>query len=460
MKITAIDTVRIAEFPSLVFVRVHTDDGLVGLGETFFHADAVEAHMHASVAPLPAGQGSPPDRASLDARCARYVGSGSSGAEMRAASAIDIALWDICGQASGQPLHRAAGRRVARRDPHVQHVRGVPLRPGEQRARSSSTGACQTVDGRGAVRGPRRVPQPRRRARTRSARRRASPAMKIWPFDPYAEAQRRARHLDRRPRSGARAVPQDPRRGRHRRWTSWSSCTRSGTSRRRVGSRGRWSSSSRSGSRTPYGSRARTRSPRCRRSRASPLAVGETLAGLAAFRDLLARAARASRSSTSAGSAGSAQARKIAALAEAFERPVAPHDCTGPGRLHRRRRTSRCTLPNAMCRRACAPSASGWYRELVTELPVIENGMSSAAGRARPRARRCGPRSSSARMHTSARPLFGDPQRTRGSTMRTFEPGTTVRVMQEGWGVFQNLPATADALLGADRDRRRGDAAP
>ena len=27
--------------------------------------------------------------------------------------------------------------------------------------------------------------------------------------------------------------------------------------------------------------------------------------------------------------------------------------------------------------------------------------------------------------------------------MRTFDPGTKVRVMQEGWGVFQNLPATA-----------------
>src|SRR4249920_3223416 len=27
--------------------------------------------------------------------------------------------------------------------------------------------------------------------------------------------------------------------------------------------------------------------------------------------------------------------------------------------------------------------------------------------------------------------------------MRVFDPGTKVRVMQEGWGVFQNLPATA-----------------
>src|SRR5258708_11500635 len=28
--------------------------------------------------------------------------------------------------------------------------------------------------------------------------------------------------------------------------------------------------------------------------------------------------------------------------------------------------------------------------------------------------------------------------------MRPFDPGTTVRVMQEGWGVFQNLRATAE----------------
>ena len=35
--------------------------------------------------------------------------------------------------------------------------------------------------------------------------------------------------------------------------------------------------------------------------------------------------------------------------------------------------------------------------------------------------------------------------------MRTFEPGTTVRVMQEDWGVFQNLPRDRGALRGADR---------
>ena len=102
MQITAIDTVRIAEFPSLVFVRVHTDDGLVGLGETFFHAEAVEAHVHSSVAPFLLG--ADPRQIERHATALRsYTGSSSSGAEVRSASAIDIALWDIAGR-------RAAGR--------------------------------------------------------------------------------------------------------------------------------------------------------------------------------------------------------------------------------------------------------------------------------------------------------------------------------------------------------------
>ena len=51
MKITALETIRLAEFGNLVWVRLHTDDGLVGLGETFMGAAAVEAYLHESVAP-------------------------------------------------------------------------------------------------------------------------------------------------------------------------------------------------------------------------------------------------------------------------------------------------------------------------------------------------------------------------------------------------------------------------
>ena len=43
MKITQLETIRLGEFPNIIWVRLHTDEGLVGLGETFMGAEAVEA---------------------------------------------------------------------------------------------------------------------------------------------------------------------------------------------------------------------------------------------------------------------------------------------------------------------------------------------------------------------------------------------------------------------------------
>ena len=51
MKVTAIETIRLEEFPNLLWVRVETDQGLTGLGETFYGPASAEAHIHAIVAP-------------------------------------------------------------------------------------------------------------------------------------------------------------------------------------------------------------------------------------------------------------------------------------------------------------------------------------------------------------------------------------------------------------------------
>lgn len=50
MKITQLETFRLGEFPNLLWARLHTDEGLVGLGETSFGAAAVEAHFHEFIA--------------------------------------------------------------------------------------------------------------------------------------------------------------------------------------------------------------------------------------------------------------------------------------------------------------------------------------------------------------------------------------------------------------------------
>src|SRR5437868_6174297 len=103
MKITALETIRPAIQPNLLFVRLHTDAGLVGLGEAFFGARTVAAYLHESVAPVLLGMADPtPERAAR--ALAPYTGFQGAGAETRGNGAIDIALWDLLGHVSGLPM--------------------------------------------------------------------------------------------------------------------------------------------------------------------------------------------------------------------------------------------------------------------------------------------------------------------------------------------------------------------
>ena len=51
MKITALETVQVPDRRNLLWVRLHTDEGLIGLGESFRGADTVAAYLHDQVAP-------------------------------------------------------------------------------------------------------------------------------------------------------------------------------------------------------------------------------------------------------------------------------------------------------------------------------------------------------------------------------------------------------------------------
>src|ERR1700722_14185949 len=108
MRITALETIRVAEFANLLWLRVHTSEGLVGLGETFFSPAAVEAYVHEAVAPKLLGR-DPLQIDKISKDLAGYLGFRSTGVEMRAASALDIALWDLLGKATGQPIAQLLG---------------------------------------------------------------------------------------------------------------------------------------------------------------------------------------------------------------------------------------------------------------------------------------------------------------------------------------------------------------
>ena len=109
MKITALETIQLREYPNLLWVQLHTDEGIVGLGESFRGADAVAGQLHGLVAPYLLGKDPLHIERHSHALLNTMLGFASTGAEIRAASAVDIALWDIFGQATGQPIHQLLG---------------------------------------------------------------------------------------------------------------------------------------------------------------------------------------------------------------------------------------------------------------------------------------------------------------------------------------------------------------
>ena len=109
MKITALETLQWQAYPRLIALRVHTDRGIIGLGETVDKIPAAKAAIHGTLAPLVLGQ-DPLDIEGLW----RFVMDnimyhGYAGAETRALSALEVALWDIMGKHYQAPLYHLLG---------------------------------------------------------------------------------------------------------------------------------------------------------------------------------------------------------------------------------------------------------------------------------------------------------------------------------------------------------------
>jgi galactonate dehydratase len=116
-RITAIETVIRHEYmPGMLALRLHTDAGrtfngtpVIGHGETYYLPQAVAAVIHDWMSARLLGA----DAAAIESHWrflyGRSVAFGGTGAELRALSAVDLALWDILGQLSGQPVWRLLG---------------------------------------------------------------------------------------------------------------------------------------------------------------------------------------------------------------------------------------------------------------------------------------------------------------------------------------------------------------
>ncbi|MGO9204558.1 MAG: mandelate racemase/muconate lactonizing enzyme family protein [Limisphaerales bacterium] len=95
-------------------VAVHTDEGLIGVGSTFTNDELVRAALGV-LAPLCQGENAlEPERVSEKLHQNTFW-LGRGGSLTHAISGIDIALWDLLGQATRQPVGRLLGGRYRER---------------------------------------------------------------------------------------------------------------------------------------------------------------------------------------------------------------------------------------------------------------------------------------------------------------------------------------------------------
>ena len=109
VKITSVETARVDTFSELVLCRIHTDQGIIGNGEGFYIPEAVESVIHYWAHKRLIGADALAIESHWRFLYERSANIGVRGAEIRALSAIDLALWDILGQVCNQPIYRLLG---------------------------------------------------------------------------------------------------------------------------------------------------------------------------------------------------------------------------------------------------------------------------------------------------------------------------------------------------------------
>lgn len=342
---------------------------MIGLGETFFGVRAVEAYVHETIAPYLLGKD--PLQIDLHSRALYgYIGYRSSGVEMRGNSALDIALWDLLGQAVGHPIYQLLGGksrdsvRTYNTCAGYRYIRNVSIQSVDNWGTGNprDEGPYEDLDGFLHHADELAV----------SLLEQGITGMKIWPFDPYAEASGglyisnpdldKALEPFRKIRSAV-GNKMDIMVEFH---SLWNLPTAKKIARALEEFEPFW-----------YEDPIRADNIDALADFAAstfvPTTVSETLATRWSFREVMQANAAGVIMLDLSWCGGISEAKKIAGMAEAFQLPVAPHDCTGPIVLVASTHLS-LNATNALVQESVRAFYTGWYKELVTDLPAVENG--------------------------------------------------------------------------------------
>jgi L-alanine-DL-glutamate epimerase-like enolase superfamily enzyme len=368
MKITRLETLRLGEFPNLVWLRLSTDQGVSGLGETSHAAQSVEAYLHEYVAPRVLGR-DPLELESLTRSLAGYLGWRGSGVETRAVSAFDLALWDLYGRVCNQPLYQVLGGASR------SAIRTYNTCAGYRYIRSAGGQSTRNWGLDGKSGGPYEDLDAflhRADELAHSLLESGITAMKIWPFDSYAEVSdglhissedlQKALEPFRRIRSAVG--------NRMDIMVEFHSLWRLPAAQRIARALAEFDT-------FWHEDPIRMDSLQLLKQYAphskAPICASEILAGRWSFKDLLETGVAGIVMFDLAWCGGISEARRIAALADAWQLPVAPHDCTGPlvyaASVH-----FSIHAPNALVQESVRAFYTGWYKELVSHVPQPKRG--------------------------------------------------------------------------------------
>lgn len=370
MRITELATYRTPIQPNLCILALRSDDGLVGLGESFWGAPAVEAYLHETAAPVLAGMDDHSPLATA-AKLRPYVGFDGSGAEVRGNGAVDIALWDLLGQASGEPVGRLLGGPVASAVRVYNTCAGYDYVKAEGNQSSSNWGlpADDTAsrpyeDLEGFLQRPAEL--------TRSLMDEGYTGMKVWPFDGAAERTRGLDISTAELRAGMgiletiRAEAGDAMDILIEMHSLWSlkAATRILTALEDI---------------DPFWVEDPMRLDsvdgyqRLRERVAVPIAAGEPLTGTRRFKPLLDAGALDVTIVDFGWTGGITEAVRIASLADTYGVSFAPHDCTGPISFAATTQVVG-SVPNGIIAETVRASQASWYPQIVDGLPVVSEG--------------------------------------------------------------------------------------
>jgi len=374
--LTKIETIRVPVQPNLLLVLVTDDQGETGLGESFFGAQAVDAYVHETAAPiLLASNHTAPEAVACELRS--YVGYQGSGVETRGNAAIDVALWDLLGKQSGRPLANLLGGPLSASIPVYNTCAGPSYVREQSRQWSGNWGLKPAGRGRRFEDLQRFMNDPA--GLTCELMELGYRAMKIWPFDEAAERSRGTDITHEELQAGLNIVRQvrEVAGDRMRVMVELHGLWLVPAAKQILAGLAEFA---------PYWVEDPVRPDAVDglRSLADStdlwIATGETVAGRRGFLPLLQRRAIDVVTVDVQWCGGVTEAQKIATLADTFGMPVAPHDCTGPVTLAASAHLVM-SQPNGLIQETARAFINTWYRDIADGVPDVSGGVMSLSTR-------------------------------------------------------------------------------